>query len=102
MEFDIFENGLKMQHFSVAEIQNTDRKALERAEIESVLLTAESGSSYVMMSVDNYQQLIERLDRLEDLALARQAQAALSTSKMVGADAFTAEIERLAAIDGNG
>jgi hypothetical protein len=46
-----------MQHFSVTEIQNTDSKALHQAAIEPVLLTAESRSSYVIMSVKNYEQL---------------------------------------------
>jgi PHD/YefM family antitoxin component YafN of YafNO toxin-antitoxin module len=91
-----------MQHFSVTEIQNTDSKALHQAAIEPVILTAESRSSYVIMSVENYEQLIDRLDRLEDIAIGQQAQAALSTSHMVGTEIFTAEIQRLAAMDGDG
>jgi PHD/YefM family antitoxin component YafN of YafNO toxin-antitoxin module len=91
-----------MQHFSVTEIQNTDSKALDRAAIEPVILTAESRSSYVIMSVENYEQLIDRVDRLEDLAIGQQAQTALSTSHMVGTELFTAELQRLAAMDGDG
>ncbi len=53
------------------------------------------------MSVENYEQLIDRPDRLEDLAIGQQAQSALSTSRMVGSEIFTAELQRLAALDGN-
>jgi PHD/YefM family antitoxin component YafN of YafNO toxin-antitoxin module len=91
-----------MQRFSVTDIQNTDSQALHQAESEPVLLTAESRSSYVIMSVDNYDRLIDRLERLEDFALGQQAQAALSNSRMVGTEIFTAELQRLAAMDGNG
>ncbi len=88
-----------MQVFSVAEIQDTHSEALSRAAVEPVLLTAESQLSYVIMSVENYEQLIDRLDRLEDLAIGQQAQSALSTSRMVGSEIFTAELQRLAALD---
>jgi PHD/YefM family antitoxin component YafN of YafNO toxin-antitoxin module len=91
-----------MQRFSVTEIQNTDSEALHQAAVEPVLLTAESQPSYVIMSVENYEQLIDRLVRLEDLAIGQQAQAALSTSKMVGTEVFTAELQRLAAMDADG
>jgi PHD/YefM family antitoxin component YafN of YafNO toxin-antitoxin module len=86
-----------MQVFSVTEIQDTHSEALNRAAVEPVLLTAASQLSYVIMSVENYEQLIDRLARLEDLAIGQQAQAALSTSRMVGSDIFTAELQRLAA-----
>jgi PHD/YefM family antitoxin component YafN of YafNO toxin-antitoxin module len=91
-----------MQRISVAEIQNTGGKALEQAESEPVLLTAESQSSYVIMSVDNYDRLIERLEMLEDFALGELAQAAVSSSRMVGTEMFAAELQRLAAMDGDG
>ena len=90
-----------MQVFSVTEIQDTHGEALHRAAVEPVLLMTESQLSYVIMSVENYEQLIDRLDRLEDLAIGQQAQSALSTSRMVGSEIFTAELQRLAALDGN-
>jgi prevent-host-death family protein len=91
-----------MQHFSVTEIQNTHSEVLNQAAIEPVLLTAESQPSYVIMSVENYEQLINRLAQLEDLAIGQQAQTALSTSRMVGTETFMAELKRLAALDGDG
>jgi PHD/YefM family antitoxin component YafN of YafNO toxin-antitoxin module len=90
-----------MQHFSVTEIQNTHSEVLNQAAIEPVLLMAESQPSYVIMSVENYEQLINRLAQLEDLAIGQQAQTALSTSRMVGAETFTAELKRLAMLDGD-
>jgi PHD/YefM family antitoxin component YafN of YafNO toxin-antitoxin module len=84
-----------MQCFSVAEIQNTPSEALHQAAVEPVLLTAESQPSYVIMSIENYEQLIGRLTRLEDLAIGQQAQTNLATSRMVGTENFTTEIHRL-------
>ena len=94
-------NGVNMQNFSVTEIQDTHSEALNRAAVEPVLLTAESQVSYVIMSVENYDRLIDKLARLEDIAIGQQAQAALSTSRMVGSEVFTAELQQLAALDGN-
>jgi PHD/YefM family antitoxin component YafN of YafNO toxin-antitoxin module len=91
-----------MQRFSVTEIRNTPSEALHQATIEPVLLTADSQLSYVIMSIDNYEHLIDRLARLEDLAIGQQAQTAQSTSQMVGTETFTAELQRMAALDSNG
>jgi PHD/YefM family antitoxin component YafN of YafNO toxin-antitoxin module len=88
-----------MQRFSVTEIRDTPSEALHQATIEPVLLTADSQPIYVIMSIDNYEHLIDRLARLEDLAIGQPAQANLATSRMVGTEAFTAEIQRLAALE---
>ena len=88
-----------MQCFSVNEIQNTSSETLHQAAVEPVLLTAESQSSYMIMSIENYEHLIDRLTRLEDLAIGKQAQTNLATSRMVDTEIFTAEIQRLAALD---
>ncbi len=88
-----------MQRFSVKEIQNTHNDVLNQAAVEPVLLTDDSQPSYVIMSVENYQQLINRLALLEDLIIGQQAQTALANSRMVGTETFTAELKRLAALD---
>lgn len=90
-----------MQRFSVNEIQNTHSEVLNQAAVEPVLLTKESQPSYVIMSVENYEQLMNQLARLEDLMIAQQTKAALSKSRMVGTETFTAELKRLAALDDN-
>lgn len=88
-----------MQRFFVKEIQNTHYEVLNKAAVKPVLLTDESQPSYVIMSVENYEQLINRLALLEDLIIGQQAQTALSNSRMVGTETFTAELKRLAALD---
>ncbi len=90
-----------MQRFSVKEIQNTHSEILNQAAVEPVLLTEESQPSYVIMSVENYEQLINRLTQLEDLIIGQQAETALSNSRMVGTENFMAELKRLAALDDN-
>lgn len=51
------------------------------------------------MSVENYEQLMNRITQLEDLILGQQAQMAVAKSNMIGSEIFTAELERLAALD---
>jgi PHD/YefM family antitoxin component YafN of YafNO toxin-antitoxin module len=87
-----------MQRFSVAEIKNIHSEALHQAAVEPVLLTADSQPIYVIMSIEDYKHLIDRLARLEDLAIGQQAQTNLATSRMVGTETFMAEIQRLALI----
>ncbi|MBD2164341.1 type II toxin-antitoxin system prevent-host-death family antitoxin [Calothrix membranacea FACHB-236] len=88
-----------MQQFSITEIQDIHSEVLNQAAVEPVLLTEESQPSYVIMSVENYEQLMNRLTQLEDLILGQQAQTALANSQMVGTETFTAQLKRLAALD---
>ena len=90
-----------MQRFSVTEIQNPHSEVLNQAAVEPVLLTEKSQPSYVIMSVENYEQLMNQLAQLEDLMIGQQAQTALSDSHMVGTETFTAELKRLAALADN-
>jgi prevent-host-death family protein len=88
-----------MRQFILGDIQNLHSDVLEQAATEPVVLTSESQASYVIMSVDNYEQLMNRIAQLEDLILGQQAQMAVANSKMVDSEIFTAELERLAAFD---
>ncbi|MEC4814511.1 MAG: prevent-host-death protein [Scytonema sp. PMC 1069.18] len=88
-----------MRQFPLRDIQNPHSDALQQATTEPIILTSESQSNYVIMSVENYEQLMNRMTQLEDLILGQQAQMAVAKSKMVGSEIFTAELERLAALD---
>lgn len=88
-----------MRQFPLRELQNPHSNALKQATTEPIIITSESQSSYVIMSVENYEQLMNRITQLEDLILGQEAQMAVATSKMVGSEIFTAELERLAALD---
>jgi prevent-host-death family protein len=88
-----------MRQFTLGDIQNPHSDALEQAATEPIVLTSESQASYVIMSVENYEQLMNRVAQLEDSILAQQAQIAVANSQMVGSEIFTAELERLAALD---
>ncbi|ABA24253.1 Prevent-host-death protein [Trichormus variabilis ATCC 29413] len=88
-----------MRQFPLQEIQNLHSDALQQATTEPIILTSESQSSYVIMSVENYEQLMNRITQLEDLILGQQAQMAVAKSNMIGSEIFTAELERLAALD---
>jgi prevent-host-death family protein len=84
-----------MRQFTLGDIQNL----LEQAATEPVVLTSESQASYVIMSAENYEQLMNQIAQLEDLILGQQTQMAVANSKMVGSEIFTDELERLAAFD---
>lgn len=88
-----------MRQFPLGELQNPHSDALEQAATEPIILTSESQASYVIMSVENYEQLMNRFAQLEDSILAQQVQIAMANSQMVGSEIFIAELERLAALD---
>ena len=88
-----------MRQFPLGELQNPHSDALEQAATEPIVLTSESQASYVIMSVENYEKLMNLVAQLEDSILAQQAQIDVANSQMVGSEIFTAELERLAALD---
>ncbi|MDX2214766.1 MAG: hypothetical protein SFY66_15870 [Oculatellaceae cyanobacterium bins.114] len=88
-----------MQSYALTEIPPLSNEILEQAASEPVLLTQESQqaqSDYVLMSAQQYQDLIRRLEELEDRVFGTFAESALRSSLMVGSDAFTTELQRLA------
>ncbi|NES00440.1 MAG: hypothetical protein F6J86_42765 [Symploca sp. SIO1B1] len=46
--------------------------------------------------IDTYQNLIERLQKLEEEVLGKAVEAALNQSQMVGVETFTSTLEGLA------
>ena len=58
-------------------------------------ITQPEQPNHVILSAETYQQLLSRLQKLEDLNLGKVATQALAASSMVGADKFTATLEVL-------
>jgi prevent-host-death family protein len=58
-----------MRSFTLTDIRDRSDEVFEQAAEEPILLTQESQPSYVLLSIHDYQQLIERLAALEDRAL---------------------------------
>ena len=85
-----------MQTYTLSDARNPHGEVFDRAVVEPVLLTTQSRSSYVILSAQAYQTLVQRLTELEELALGRAAEVALAQSQMVGTESFTAELKRLA------
>ncbi|BAY15424.1 prevent-host-death family protein [Nostoc sp. HK-01] len=50
----------------------------------------------ILVSSENYQELINRVNELEDMLLGQAAEVALNQSTMVGTENFTSALERLA------
>lgn len=84
-----------MQTYTLSDARNRHGEVFDIAMVEPVLLTKQSRPSHVILSVQAYQALIDRLSELEDLALGQAAEAALAQSQTVGSESFTAELERL-------
>jgi prevent-host-death family protein len=85
-----------MQTYTLTDARNKHGEVFDKAAIEPVLLTKQSRPSHVIISVESYQKLINRLEELEDMVFAQAAEVALSQSKMVGTEAFTSALEHLA------
>ncbi|GAP95959.1 type II toxin-antitoxin system Phd/YefM family antitoxin [Leptolyngbya sp. NIES-2104] len=88
-----------MQQFSIEEMKARSQDVLETATSEPVILLDQSQPSYVVLSIQNYQQLLDRLTELEDQALGKLAEVELQNSSMVGSATFVAELEQLATLD---
>lgn len=84
-----------MQTYTLSDARNRHGEVFDQAMVEPVLLTKQSRPSHVILSVQAYQALIDRLSELEDLALGQAAEAALAQSQMVGTESFTAELEQM-------
>jgi prevent-host-death family protein len=88
-----------MQQFSIEEMRERSQDVLESATSEPVILVNQSQPSYVVLSIQNYQQLLDRLMELEDHALGQLAELALQNSSMTGTEAFVAELQQFATLD---
>lgn len=95
-----------MQQFSIEEMREQSlpgvellQNVLDSATHEPVILVNQSQPSYVVLSVQNYQQLIDRLTELEDRAIGKQAEIALQNSSMLGTEVFVAELHQLANLE---
>ncbi|NET58020.1 MAG: type II toxin-antitoxin system Phd/YefM family antitoxin [Symploca sp. SIO2E6] len=85
-----------MQHYTLTDVHNQQSEVFNRATTEPVLLTDQSLPSHVLMSVENYQKLIERLQKLEEEVLGKAVEKALDQSQMVGVETFTSTLQGLA------
>jgi prevent-host-death family protein len=88
-----------MQQYSLEEMRERSQDVLDSATSEPVILVNQSRPSYVVLSVQNYQQLIDRLTELEDRALGKQAETALQNSSLIGTETFVTELQQLANLD---
>ena len=75
-----------MQSYSQKEAIDKHDEVFDKAAIEPVLLTRASQPTHVLMSADKYQQLVNRIEELEDVILGQAAQKARKESNMVGVE----------------
>jgi PHD/YefM family antitoxin component YafN of YafNO toxin-antitoxin module len=85
-----------MQTYSLPNSANIPLDALAQAQQEPVLLHSESAQSYVILKASEYQQMVDRLNMLEDQAFGEMATITDQSSPRVGSEIFTATLERLA------
>lgn len=85
-----------MKSYTLTQTRNQHGEVFDKATIEPVLITKQKRPSHVILSAEAYQQLVNRLEELEDLNLGKAAETALSQSSMVGIEEFTTTLEKLA------
>ena len=85
-----------MKSYTLTQTRNQHGEVFDQATVEPVLVTKQKRPSHVILSAEVYQKLIDRLEELEDLHFGKTAQTALSQSRMVGSEEFTATLEKLA------
>ncbi len=85
-----------MQTYSLSDVRNRHGEVFDRAFVEPVFVTKQNRRSHVIMAAELYEALVEQLARLEDQVLGTAAEGALTSSSLVGAEAFTAELNRFA------
>lgn len=85
-----------MQTYTLSDARNHHGEVFDHATYEPVLLTKKLRPSHVILSARLFDELIERVDTLEDQLLGNSAVEASKLSKFVGSDIFTSEIKKLA------
>ncbi len=85
-----------MKSYTLTQIRNQQVEVFEQATVEPVLITKQERPSHVILSASTYEQLITRLEELEDLNWGKAAETALTQSSMIGSKEFTATLEKLA------
>jgi prevent-host-death family protein len=85
-----------MISYSLTETRNRHGEVFDLAAVEPVLVTKQKRPSHVILSASAYEQLIARIEELEDLKLGQIASTALNKSSMVGNEEFTATLKKLA------
>ncbi len=85
-----------MISYTLAQVQSQQQEVLNQATVEPVLLSARSRPSHVIMSIDTYNHLLQRLTELEDKVLGKTAETALSQSQLVGSQTLIKKLKKLA------
>ena len=85
-----------MKSYTLKQTRNQHAEVFDKATVEPVVVTKQKRPSHVILSAKAYQQLITRLEELEDLNLGKAAETALSQSSMVGSEEFTATLGKIA------
>ncbi|MBP0016663.1 MAG: type II toxin-antitoxin system Phd/YefM family antitoxin [Cyanobacteria bacterium SBLK] len=85
-----------MQNYTLQEAKAKQEEILKKAKNEPVLLSEQSHPSHIIMSVQAYQELINRIHELEDMVLAKQAIDAVGESEFVGEEEFMRSLQELA------
>lgn len=84
-----------MESYTLTQTRNRHGEVFDKAAIEPVLITKQKRPSHVILAAETYQQLITKLEELEELNLVKAVETALTQSSMVGDKEFTSALEQL-------
>lgn len=85
-----------MKSYTLTQTRNQHGEVFDQATVEPVLITKQERPSHVILSAQAYQQLVSRLEELEDLKWGKMAENTLNKSSMVGSEEFIVNLERIA------
>lgn len=82
--------------YTLTETRNHHGEVFDKAQVEPVLITKQKRPSHVILSAEVFQQLLTRLEELEDRQLGQTAEVVLNESPLVGVDDFVQALKTLA------
>lgn len=85
-----------MYAYPLTQARDQDSEVFERALVEPVWITQQEQPSHVVLSAAIYNQLIAKIEQLEDELWGRAAKLAPQESELVGSDLFRATLEEFA------
>jgi PHD/YefM family antitoxin component YafN of YafNO toxin-antitoxin module len=84
-----------MQRYPLPALDGDFYTLLDQANRSPVILTEETEDRYIVLSVQNYEHLMQSIQTLEDQIWGEAAQRALQDSKTVSSEKFMAALQTI-------
>jgi PHD/YefM family antitoxin component YafN of YafNO toxin-antitoxin module len=88
-----------MKHYPLQQFAAELQDVLGQVDQSPVVLTEAAEPRYILLSVQNYQQLLRSLQALDDQMWAKAAQQARQESEMVESELFVAALQQILSLE---